>query len=357
MNYINYTAEELVLDEYFCKWVNGKLPKEDTFWETWIDNNPDKAPIVSQAKFVLKSLEMEHITLADDKLEEKVRDIIESRNGNKFFYKHLWKYASAAVILLSLGLYYIGSKTPDTHSPYDQMVKAQLHPAKEKVNNSNNPMTIGLGDGSVITLQPHSKVSYPETFADDKREVYLSGEAFFDVGKKANQPFLIYANEVVTTVLGTSFSIKAYEKDVDVVVKVVTGRVTVQSRKSDLKSETSSQEESLELVPNQMAIFDRAPEKFRRKLIDNPVIIKSSTKVSKDFNFSNTPLLTVFKTLEEGYGITIIYDFETLKNCAITAPLGNETFYEKLDIICKIIKGSYQVVDAQIVINSKGCNE
>ncbi len=356
MDYINFTAEELVLDDYFRKWVYGKLPKEDAFWETWVKNNPDKAAMVSQAKFVIRALEMEHITLADDKLEDRVKQIVASTKVKPLLYNNFWKFATASIVVLSLGLYYFGKKAVLSKPNYEEMMMAEKHPGFEKVNNSNEPMKIGLSDGSVITLQPNSKLSYPETFAADKREVYLSGEGFFDIAKNSKKPFLVYANEVVTKVLGTSFSIKAYDKDVDVVVKVVTGKVSVQSKKADIKNETFNEQEGLILYPNQMAVFERTPEKLRRTLIDNPILIKSSKKVSQDFNFKNTPVITAFETLEKGYGVTIVYDNEILRNCSITAPLENETLYEKLDLICKVIHASYEIVDAQIVITSSGCN-
>jgi len=358
MDYINYTAEELVLDDYFRKWVNGVLPKEDTFWENWEAGHPEKAAMISQAKFVIRALEMEHVSINDERLTEKIRQIIditeEKTLWNSGWKLSWWQWAAAAVVIFGLGWFYISPKIIP-QSNYEEMVSGQIHPGIEKVNNSHEPMKIGLSDGSVITLQPNSKLNYPETFAADKREVYLSGEGFFDIAKNPDKPFLVYANEIVTKVLGTSFSIKAYDKDLDVVVKVVTGKVSVLSRKSGNDEEAVSKPEGLILYPNQMAVYSRAPEKLTRTLIDNPVLIKTSKKVSSDFNFDATPITTVFETLEKGYGVTIVYDTEVLKNCTITAPLENETLYEKLDLICKVIRASYEVVDAQVVITSRGC--
>ena len=354
MDYINYTAEDLVLDDYFRKWVNGHLPNEDTFWESWEAEHPEKAGMISQAKFVIRALEMEHVTINDEKLSEKIKQIIDLTREKPVWRPNWWQWAAAAAVIFGLGWYYL-STTINPQTNYEEMISEQVHPGIEKVNNSNEAMKIGLSDGSVITLQPNSKLSYPETFAADKREVYLSGEGFFDIAKNPDKPFLVYANEIVTKVLGTSFSIKAYDKDLDVVVKVVTGKVSVLSRRSKNEDESVSKPEGLILYPNQMAVYARAPEKLTRSLIENPVLIKSSHKVSSDFNFEATPITTVFETLEKGYGVSIVYDTEVLKNCTITAPLENETLYEKLDLICKVIRASYEVVDAQVVITSRGC--
>ena len=74
-----------------------------------------------------------------------------------------------------------------------------------------------------------------------------------------------------------------------------------------------------------------------------------------DFVFDDTRATEVFRKLQEAYGITILLDEDVMTSCSISATLGNEPFYEKLNMICKIINATYQVIDGNVVINSKGC--
>ena len=88
----------------------------------------------------------------------------------------------------------------------------------EQTNNSNKPQIITLSDGSSVLLQPNSKLSYPKIFTGNERKVYLSGEGFFEISKNPKKPFFVYANEIVTKVVGTSFRVKAYSDQPDVEV-------------------------------------------------------------------------------------------------------------------------------------------
>ena len=83
-----------------------------------------------------------------------------------------------------------------------------------------------LQDGSTVILEPGGEFRYNEKFLNP-REVYLSGDAFFEVTKDASRPFLVYANEITTKVLGTSFRIKANQGEKEIVVAVKTGKVSV----------------------------------------------------------------------------------------------------------------------------------
>jgi hypothetical protein len=98
----------------------------------------------------------------------------------------------------------------------------------EQTNNSDKPQIITLSDGSSVLLQPNSKLSYPKIFVGNERKVYLSGEGF-SKSVKTLKPFLSFANEIVTKVVGTSFKIKAYANQPNVEVVVRTGKVKVRS--------------------------------------------------------------------------------------------------------------------------------
>lgn len=364
MDYTRFTIEELVLDDYFRRWTNQQLPPEDDFWEKWLGQHPEKEDEVSQAKFVLEALRMEQVMPDSQRVASRIEQILvllqKPVTVRSRILHSLWFRVAAILVIVSGMSWLFFQYGRGKAEQYDFLAESRIPKSVEKINNSDQPIKVSLSDGSVITLQPKSGLSYPEAFAGDKREVYLVGEARFDVSKDARKPFIVHSNELETKVLGTSFSVRAFKNDRDITVRVYSGKVSVLARKETPKNEQRffNQNRGVILTPNQMAIFDREPERLTKTLVENPVIIRPSAEKNSDINnfiFNNTPVEQVFKILEKSYGVTIVYDREVLSNCTVTAPLGNETLYEKLDLVCKVIRANYDVVDAQIIISSKGC--
>jgi hypothetical protein len=223
----------------------------------------------------------------------------------------------------------------------------------EKINNSNAPLSIKLEDGSVIALAKNAKLSYPKHFEPNKRQVFLSGEAFFEITKNPQKPFYVYSNEVITKVLGTSFTIKAFEDSPEVIVSVKTGKVSVFHQNKIAFADP--EEKALIITPNQQIVFARKEESLTKSLVERPILIKDLSQLPEQ-NFEDKPVSEVLKAIEQAYGVHIIYDAEQLSHCIITTTLANESLYSKLDIMCKTIGASYKIVDAQIVIQSMGCN-
>ena len=71
--------------------------------------------------------------------------------------------------------------------------------------------------------------------------------------------------------------------------------------------------------------------------------------------YEDMPVEQVFSQLSKAYGISIVYDNELLHMCTVTADLKGETFYHKLDLICRAIGAAYEVIDGQVIIQSGGC--
>jgi hypothetical protein len=108
------------------------------------------------------------------------------------------------------------------------------------------------------------------------------------------------------------------------------------------------------LLPNQEVSYTKKDRSFDKKLVDDPSVVKAEV-VAPNFVFDNAPIKDVFKTLQDAYGIEILFNEEVMKNCYLTAPLGSEPLFEKLKIICQTIGGTYEVIDARIVITAPGC--
>lgn len=237
---------------------------------------------------------------------------------------------------------------------------AQSKAMKEFANADKKPIKIKLEDGSFVTLQPGSTVHYPTHFSSGKREVYLDGEAFFEVSKNPTSPFFVYNKNIVTRVLGTSFTVKLNKETQQVEVAVRTGKVEVYENNTEAKTNASSKGNGVILLPNQKVVYDEAGHQFVSSLVEKPlpVIIESNDKKKMPENtaFDETPLKAVFTQLEKSYGLEIIVENEAIYNCLFTGDVSQENLYARLDIVCQATGTSYEVKGTRILIKGKGCN-
>lgn len=354
-NYNKYSVEEFVQDAYFRKWVFDELPPNDTFWTNWLQSNPEKNAIIEEAKSIVIALKVKELgVFSQEEINDGIRDILNDTQP-KYAHFHIlsrsWlRIAASVVVILGLGWWFIEKKTSSTIN-FDKIASNEnkaIH-----FNNGTKSLVFELSDGSKITLEPQSELRYDSEFGKERREVFLTGEAFFDVAKDAQKPFLIYTDKLVTKVVGTSFRIKAYEKDKDISVSVRTGKVTVYKQNSKSTNNQSLSTEIV-LVPNQKAVFEKDQDLLVKTLVDKPVQIKDIPQ-NTSLVFEETKVLDVFSRLESIYGIKISADNELFKKCSITADLQNETLYKKLDLICEIIQAKYEIIDGEIMIYGKGC--
>lgn len=263
--------------------------------------------------------------------------------------------AALVVLALSLGGYFL--LTPARPLLSHMKSSPADHPAViERVNTAAGPLRLVLRDSSVVTLQPGGVLRYGAEFALDKREVTLVGEAFFEIKKDPNRPFLVYANDLVTKVLGTSFYVQASPAEKNVTVTVRTGKVSVYSPKLATTTRTDSDPETIGVVltPNQQVTYLGEELRFVKTLVQKPALLVPSGEQSV-FTFQNAPVARIFAALEKMYGVDIIYDEELMSNCFMTTSLESEDLYDKLTILCKLLGARYKVIDAQVVITGTGC--
>lgn len=215
---------------------------------------------------------------------------------------------------------------------------------------------IVLEDGSVVVLSANAVLDYPAHFTTDKREVALTGEAFFDVQKNAESPFLIYANSIVTKVLGTSFTIQSNPDNGDPTVAVHTGRVQVLERKAtEQKGLASKNNNGVILTANQKAVYHVDKKDFQTTLVDTPLLVQTAGVAKPLFEFKRTPLPAVMSVLEKAYGIEIILESERLNTCLFWGDITDENLYEKLDLICRSVNAVYEISGTRILIKGDGC--
>jgi ferric-dicitrate binding protein FerR (iron transport regulator) len=262
----------------------------------------------------------------------------------------LWPSLAAAAALLIIGVIAIYSLTPDSATSIKNTILSTLTDP-EIVNNSDTVKVVWLSDSSQVYLQPNSTIRISSDFNTDDRKVTLTGQAFFNVAHNIAKPFKVFTHDVVTTVLGTSFTINAPSDQEKIIVIVQTGRVAVSSGISE--SEDSKIKQEVVVTPNQQAVFNPETKELKASLIQSPVVLNIPDKTKEVFD--EVPIIDILQKIEKVYGVEILYDAQALANCKITTAFFQEGLYERLDILSKAISATYIVEGTYIVFNSKGC--
>ncbi|RZK17045.1 MAG: DUF4974 domain-containing protein [Hymenobacter sp.] len=256
----------------------------------------------------------------------------------------------AAVGLLTLGL---GSLLPYAgHRPAPPTLSTTAGSWTRYHNTTGQAQAFRLPDASRVTLQPGSRLRHVAGLAGGRREVYLEGEAFFQVHKNPARPFLVLTSQLVTTVLGTSFDVKAYPGSAQALVAVREGKVAVQPRPAAQLDATPTHpaKAGVLLLPNQQVVYSVASRRLQKVLVEKPVVL-----VPQAFEFEERPVAEVLAALEKAYGVAILYDKQKLAGCTVSITFYDEPLFEKLGLLCKSLGAYYTLADTQITIHSTGC--
>jgi transmembrane sensor len=361
-NYSAYKVEDFLLDESFINWVINNSEKDAIFWEAWVSAHPASAPTVKLAQKTLLALYVKPVrTLSDSEIESMVGNVeqrvqmnstVRSNWADSITFNQFLSYPIAAVLIMSiLMLPYLYDKL---NIPAASKVIA--YTIKNATNQTGERMLVKLSDGSSVILAPGSKLRYPTPFQGTTRSVSLEGEAFFEVSKDAKHPFFVTSGNLVTRVVGTSFTIKAYNGTKEYRVIVNTGKVLVTHKVNSGKQVSTLYVKPITVVPNQQIVYNVAQKSLIKENLVEPLML--SADVSKDvFTFNDTPLSKVISRIEQAYNVNIIYNEKEIGGCPLTASLAEEHLLEKLDLISKALDVKYYLNDGHIVLTGAGCNK
>jgi transmembrane sensor len=283
-------------------------PDEDEAVNEWMNENAANKQYYIQLQKIWdnsKKLAADS-TLDADKAWERFQKRVVGENEtpkNSDGSRFSWLRIAASVILgLGIAAYFIfNNKEP-----------------KEMVAQTNqNVLVDTLPDGSVVTLNKRSTISYPSKFKGNTRAIALKGEAFFSVAPDKKKPFIISVNDVQVTVVGTSFNIKSENGNTEVVVETGIVRVTRSGKTVELIAG-----EKIVMSPNDS---NAAKEKVSDKLYNY--------YRSKEFVCDDTPLWKLVQVVNEAYNVKIIIGRKELNDKTLTTTFNNESLEQVLEVI------------------------
>lgn len=240
----------------------------------------------------------------------------------KLNIRPILSWAAALALLVSAAWWFWQNNTATTDWQTLQTVTAEL---KE----------VTLKDGTKIWLNQESRLEYPNQFAKNERLVKLVGEAYFEVAKKEDQPFIIETMNAHVEVLGTSFNLRAYPQEVLTELTVKTGKVQFQPRKSDKK---------LLLTAKEKGVFNRQDNSLIESEHQN---LNDLAWQSQTIVFEQTPINNVIDILKKQFGISIEVSNKAMLNCPLDGRYINLSPKEIIRDIATTFSMEWKEVDQQ----------
>lgn len=357
--YRKFTTEEFILDDDFMNWVLHPNQENDRFWAEFLQQHPEKRQQVKEASFLIRTIRAVEPSVSQEKLNQIYKNVNPSPTPARKTMWMMMKIAAVFLLLVSIGglLYFLQEDRqpfpvefvsnehlekgrvilPDgTVSEFEteQTKIQQTNSGELTINNDTVNVTEGsiksgkpamaqviipygkrseiiLSDGTKIWLNSGSQLSYPVSFTGSSREVYLSGEAFFDVESDPAKPFHVITGDLKIRVTGTRFNVTSYSNDPTTQTVLLSGKIDAAKNKRFSRS--------IELEPGERIVYNKQEDNMKKGWVD--VELYASWKDGY-LIFDNEPVDEIFKKLERYYN----------KNILTEKLSGQPAFTGKLDL-------------------------
>lgn len=251
------------------------------------------------------------------------RDIWSKASARKFLYYKIYSVAASILLLLAVGsIYYKGDKSEI--------------PIYMVTSGIQNIQSVSLPDGSVVQMGPGSKLTYPSVFKGKTREVYLDGQAFFDIYKNPHNPFIVHTCHMDVEALGTSFEVFNYEIESKIETVLLSGKVRI-----GLNNSKGKVEEFI-LSPNEKIIHNKQTDSTYVLAVDADKY--TSWRKQKILSFENEKLSMIIPRLEQWYGRKIMCQHDLAEKYRFTFKVRDESLERILYMIGKSSPLKYQKV-------------
>ncbi len=304
----------------------GELDEQDTMsqqmrhWWTHYQANPSDHSYINEQQNLQRILQKDHA--------------ISMKPGRSAVLRPLFTKVAIAAALVSIAVmgWWLLENRP-THVP---VIAARTTPQVQ------HPATV-LPDGTKVFVNKNSKLDFPASFNGNTRDVYLSGEAYFEVAHNAAKPFRVHTGKYVTEVLGTKFNIKAYPGFNEIKVTVSQGKVRVSEGAHMLNV----------LLPNQQLVVNQQSSEPQL----SPVDASRETKwKEEEFSFQDITLMEAAKVLAEKYGVEIRFKTDAVMQCRFSGHyFSSDGLDEIIDIICSVTGAQWRKEGDRIWLDGTGC--
>lgn len=265
--------------------------------------------------------------------EPSKQDFEPSENKSLLFRKLMPFLRYAAVFVLGIIFYTALSHIIDFSNPVTW---------NELVIPKGNRVRVMLPDSSIVWLNSQSKFRYPAKFEARKREVWLNGEAFFEVHKNPKQRFIVHTARLSVEAVGTSFNVLAYDSDNIFETALVTGKVNILYENSDVPVE--------KLDPKELAVYNKASNELNVHNVD--VDLYTCWK-NGEFKFRNERLEVIAQKLERYYNLRIEFGSNEIKDYRLTGTFPVSESWEKILTVIEKTTGAHYTLHKRVAVFEK----
>jgi len=342
-------AELLVLEKLLRDNPDLHYPVQ-TIMDLWIS----EAPLNQEAHEAFQR----HVErMKDLKIDFTLQAEEESLVQTTRFNSRIGLWPALAVVVV-IGALYFGIRSTESQPAAPQISVKEAPKAISQISTRNGFKTnLILPDGTKVWLNAGSTLIYDSSFGKTIREVNLSGEAFFDVTKNKEKPFLIHASNINIKVIGTAFNVRSYPTDKTLEASLIRGSIEVTFKDRPDKKIILKPNEKI-VVDNKLLAEDienpnqNKPDKSSqvhgvgvKKLtheIKTGTIIETSW-VENKLIFQDESFEEIARMLERWYGVSIIFKNNQLKDNHLTGSFRNETIIQALDAMKFTATFNYEI--------------
>lgn len=321
-----------------AKYFEGQCSAEEVrLIEEWKEQSEDNLKTFNRLKKIWDETgnirpqsEVQETEVAWQKLKAKINAVPKAAPSWKKLSFIIPRAAAAVIVLTSMILFYLVPSSSDDVAV--KMIEISTPKGERR--------QLALADGSTVWLNAESTIKYPEKFDGDTREIYLEGEAYFDVAKNPAKPFKVHTEDFTTQVLGTSFNVLAYADQSSIIVALDEGKVAL-----------SYGETTVNLEPGTKGQFDKKSHSINKSAISN----KHNLWHSNILDFDNITLAEATQSLERWFGKKVVIENPKLQGCRITASFNNPNIDDALEIIASTLSLHVDEIDGVYYLKGEIC--
>ena len=395
--YYSYSVEDFTLDRSFVRWVRKGIKGPE--WENFIRENPEKKKDIQTAREIIESFRAREQAPADEEMYSVWRKIelfhsLHHPVTNKMNISRLFRYAAVFIFALVIGVgttyYFIKNdrysfsdfqlspltagdtklilsdgeevllKEKETNLQFnaggdqikinqDSVIHHQNQAEGKKLAQVVVPYGrishVALSDGTKVWLNAGSRLVFPQKFEGRKRQVFLTGEAYFDVAKDKSNPFVVNTETIHVTVLGTKFNLKDHVSDDQLEVVLIEGEVSLKENDKVFAGETR-------LKPDQRAVFTKSDSRIAVESSIDSQYYTSWKEGSLSFNRES--ILNVFNQLARYYNVRFVTESSVELHRKISGKLDlKESLEDVMKVVSDAAPVSYRIEDSKVYVTSK----
>lgn len=330
----DYTLYQLVTHEDFIQWVKSPDPEGDANWQQWANRKYGRKSLLEEARSMVLSLDFSAENMAPGQkvaLKHRIKQSIEQNQHIKatptspltpHISRRMMYYAAVLAAIIIAGAYWfqnLNNSSVKFRTAYGEIA------------------TYTLPDSSVVTMNANSELTYR---FDEIREVWLEGEAYFEVKKLTNgqnsTPFIVHTEKLDVRVLGTEFNVNTRRDNTS--ITLAEGKVALNAPRAQVSV--------VNMEPGERAVLNNRNQLNLRQV--NPALYTSWK--DHELNFNHNTISEIAAIIEDTYGYKVVILNEELKRREFTGTLPGGDLDMFLSMLEEIFNAQIKKQDHQIIM-------